>query len=126
MGINWLCTGKSEHAYKYATEDGVETGYVLAIDFKAEPDVNEDINELWETKPVLTQVGIEAFVGLIPYAQGFTVLADSRLTDNEASDVIAIEYGETVDLYSTVDLIECSVGGYLSGGSGGDVEFLVV
>lgn len=120
MSINWLCTGKSEHTYKYTVEDDVETGVITCLDYTALPDVIEDINELWETKPVLTQAGIEAFVGLIPYPQGFTVLADSRLTDNEATDVIAIEHGETVDLYSVSDLINCYVGNYLSGGSGDD------
>lgn len=119
MAILWMCTGKSEHTYKYTAEDVVETGVVTAIDFKAEPDVIEDINELWETKAVLTQAGVEAFVGLIPYAHGFTVLADSRLTDFEGTDVIAIEHGETLDLYSTADLFNSSVGDYLSDGSGG-------
>lgn len=92
MSIKWICTGKSEHGYQYKDAEGVlQNSSVIAIDFKAEIGAEgATTNELYETKPVLTEAGVEAFVGLQVYPQGFTVYADNRLTHTDAPGVIKI------------------------------------
>lgn len=107
MAIEWLCTGKSEHLYQYTDADGaLQTSAVLAFDFKAEINAGVEagsVNELYETKPVLTEAGVEAFIGLQVYPQGFTVYMDERLTNISAEGVINIGT-QTIDgtgIYTT-------------------------
>lgn len=122
--IKYVCTGRSQHGYVYKTGDELNTGTVIVLNFKAEPadDVGYTLNELWETKPVLTQAGIEAFVGLIPYPQGFTVLGDTRLTVEDVSDIIEFtlndELIEESELSSNIFLAQ--VGDYYTVGYGDD------
>ena len=116
MAIKWLCTGKSEHGYQYKDAEGtLQNSSVIAVDFKAEIDTESEagsVNELYETKPVLTEAGVEDFVGLQVYPQGFTVYADYRLSNTESgSDV---EMGETAIAVST--LLNTAVGSYLNVG----------
>lgn len=110
MAIKWLCTGKSEHGYQYKDAEGtLQNGAVIAIDFKAEIDTESEagtVNELFDTKPVLTEAGVEAFVGLQVYPQGFTVYADIRLSNMEATSVISI--GDTT--YDTSQIFNTNVG----------------
>ena len=114
MSIKWLCTGKSQHAYQYKDSEGtLQTSSVNAFDFMADIDTESEagsVNELYETKPVLTEAGVEAFIGLQVYPQGFTVYFDERLSNGEATGVINI--GEqTIDaggIYTT------GVGSYLT------------
>lgn len=121
MAIKWLCTGVSQHGYQYkATEVDILNGSVLAVDFKAEVDIESEagaVNELFDTKPVLTEAGIEAFVGLQVYPQGFTVYIDDRLTNLDATAVLDFA-GVTIDAGV---LATINVGAYLdtSGGTGG-------
>lgn len=119
MAIKWLCTGKSLYTYEYSIDGEVEISAVESVDYKAEiaEDFGEDYpNELWETKPVLTQAGIEAFIGLIPYAQGFTILFDHRLSDVTATGVVKL--GENV--LSATALEQTVVGSYLIVADDGD------
>lgn len=116
MGIKWVCTGKSEHAYQYQDDEGgMNTNTVIVIDFTAEIDENDAsgyLNELWEAKPILTQSGVEAFVGLQVYPQGFTVYFDYRLTDLEGADVI--EIGDS--LFDVMQILSVTVGSDLTEG----------
>lgn len=123
MSVVWKCTGISYHTYSYKNDEGIQQSNLGCVDFIAEAD-ELVLNELWETSPVLTEAGIEAFVGLIPYAQGFTVLADDRLTDMEAQDVLIIgsrEGGES-ESFSVSDLFNCTIGDYLTAGTDGGDE----
>lgn len=112
MGVKWLCTGRDEHAYNYKTSEGLDSGSVVCLNFKAEideEDASGSVNELYTTKPVLTEAGVSALIGLIPYAQGFTVLYDTRLSDLEETGVL--EFGES-DVDAS-DLADVAVGDYL-------------
>lgn len=93
MGILWKCTGKSQHSYEYKRANGeIDTCVVTAIDYVAR--INPlagagAVNELFDTKPVLTEAGVEAFIGLQVYPQGFTVYADERISNTMANGVVA-------------------------------------
>lgn len=110
MALKWLCTGRDEQAYEYKTADGLATGTLVCLNFKAEIDETAETNELYTTKPVLTEAGIEGLFGLIPYAQGFTVLYDTRLSD-------VLEEGAVVTVgelsLTGVELPNFVVGAYL-------------
>lgn len=113
MAIIWLCTGKSEHGYQYKdTEGTIQNAKVIAIDFKAEIDTGVEagtVNELFDTKPVLTEAGVTAFIGLQVYPQGFTVFIDSRITNQNATAVVNIA---DVSL-DAVTFANTAVGSYL-------------
>lgn len=125
MAIKWLCTGKSEHGYQYKNANGdITNSSVIAVDFKAEIDTESEagaVNELFDTKPVLTESGVEAFIGLQVYPQGFTVFADVRLTNQPATGVIAIG-SQTLDVLSVLTITVGStlelIGGDEGGGGG--------
>lgn len=115
MAIKWLCTGRSEHDYvRNVVDDNTgETfamnGAVIAIDFKAEIDTESEagaVNELFDTKPVLTEAGVEAFVGLQVYPQGFTVYGDTALTNISARGVIKIG----TSTFDASDILQTQVG----------------
>ena len=114
MAIKWLCTGKSEHGYQYKDAEGtIQNAKVIAVDFKAEIDTESEagsVNELFDTKPVLTEAGVEAFVGLQVYPQGFTVYADNRLTNTES--VADVEISEIS--FAIATFLDTAVGEYLS------------
>lgn len=117
MAIKWLCTGKSQHVYQFKdANDAIQNAMVVAIDFKAEIDTENAsgaVNELYETKPVLTEAGVEAFVGLQVYPQGFTVYLDSRITNQNATDVVGIN---DVSL-DVATFVNSAVGSYLGTGA---------
>lgn len=119
MAIKWLCTGKSEHGYQYqAAENDIQNSSVMTIDFKAEVDTEYEsgsINELFDTKPVLTEAGVEAFVGLQVYPQGFTVYVDKRLSNIDATGVLLIN-GEEISFGTLYNL---DVGGFFGTNAGG-------
>lgn len=122
MAIKWLCTGKSEHGYQYKDAEGtIQNEKVIAIDFKAEIDTESvagSVNELFDTKPVLTEAGVTAFIGLQVYPQGFTVYFDTRLTTPAPAQVVVMGA-----VGSTYAQLNTSVGEYLatSASSGGDI-----
>jgi len=93
MAIIWRCTGKSQHGYEYKRANG-ETAFatVTAIDYDAliNPMAGAGtVNELFDAKPVLTEAGVTAFIGLQVYPQGFTVYVDERISDTMANGVVS-------------------------------------
>lgn len=120
MAIKWLCTGKSEHDYQYKDAEGViHNSSVVAIDFKAEIDTENAsgvVNELFDTKPVLTEAGVTAIIGLQVYPQGFTVYADNRLSNMLATGVL--DFGNNLTASARL-IFATSVGGLLGSAGGG-------
>lgn len=113
MALKWLCTGRDEHTYNYKTADGVAVGTLVCLNFKAEIDsegASGAVNELHDTKAVLTEAGVEGLFGLIPYAQGFTVLYDTRLSNVEEEGAV-VTAGELS--LTGVELPNFVVGAYL-------------
>lgn len=123
MAIKWLCTGRSEHGYQYKNAEGtLQNSSVMCMNFKAEVNNESEagsVNELFDTKPILSEAGVEAFIGLQIYPQGFTIYVDNRLSNMEATDIIDI--GDAT--FSVPDFFALGVGDYLTtgnSGSGGD------
>lgn len=120
MSIKWICTGKSEHGYQYKDAEGtLQNKKVIAVDFMAEIDTASEagaVNELFDAKPVLTEAGVTAFIGLQVYPQGFTVYMDNRISNLNATDVLDFGNGATV---SVETIFSKAVGGYIQFGGGG-------
>lgn len=120
MSINWLCTGRDEQVYGYKVPGGVESSTLNCVNFKAvlnNLDLNSgENNELYNAKPKLTANGVEGLIGLVPYAQGFTVLYDRRLSDGVTGAVITYNDngGETSITFNSIKTVKV---GQIVGGS---------